>query len=241
MSSQIEIESSRNDKAHSWHHFRRGALDASPLCLAVMPWGLLAGSFAIEAGLDPFQAQAMSAIVFAGAAQLAATGMMKADASLWILMMTTAIITSRHLLYSLSMRDRISPLPAKWRFGLGFLLTDELFAVTAGKPPEDFNRWYALGVGLWFYICWNVASFVGIVAGELIPNLENVGLEFAIAATFIAIVVPMVKNIPTLATVITALVLSVAFESLHVDGGMMIASVLAMVVGFFCHEWRDAL
>ncbi|MFD2176058.1 AzlC family ABC transporter permease [Veronia pacifica] len=222
----------------NWHHFRRGALDVFPLCLAVMPWGLLAGSFAIESGLEPLQAQAMSAVVFAGAAQLAATGLMKADASFWVLMLTTLIITSRHLLYSLSMRDRISPLPLRWRLGLGFLLTDELFAVTAHQTPTMFNRWYALGVGLWFYLCWNVASFVGIVAGELIPDLDNIGLEFAIAATFIAIVVPTIKNMPVLMTVLTAMTLSVFFELIHLEGGMMVASLVAMAVGFFCHQVR---
>lgn len=52
----------------------RGALAVFPLELAVVPWGILAGSYAIEVGLTWLEAQAMSAVVFAGAAQLAAFG-----------------------------------------------------------------------------------------------------------------------------------------------------------------------
>ncbi len=50
-----------------------GALKITPLCIAVLPWGLLAGSMAIQAGLSPAQAIGMSAFVFAGAAQLGAS------------------------------------------------------------------------------------------------------------------------------------------------------------------------
>src|SRR5690606_18718971 len=80
--------------------FKQGALAVMPLCVAVIPWGLLAGSFAIDAGLDVFQSVAMSAIVFAGAAQLVATGLLKAGIGIVTILLTTFFITSRHLLYS---------------------------------------------------------------------------------------------------------------------------------------------
>lgn len=59
-----------------------GALKITPLCIAVLPWGLLAGSMAIQAGLSPAQAIGMSAFVFAGAAQLVSLGMIMAGAPL---------------------------------------------------------------------------------------------------------------------------------------------------------------
>ncbi|WP_304414214.1 AzlC family ABC transporter permease [Photobacterium atrarenae] len=212
--------------------FRQGALAVTPLCIAVIPWGLLAGSFAIDIGLDPFQSQALSAIVFAGSAQLVATGLLKVGAGLATLLLTTLIITSRHLLYSISMRDKVSPLPLKWRLGLGFLLTDELFALCGHQSPKQFNRWYALGAGLWFYLCWNLASFAGIVAGKFIPNLDSLGLDFAIAATFIALVVPAIKNISVLVSVVVAMIASVLCQAYQVEGGLMLASLSAMVAGY---------
>ncbi|MGG5574803.1 AzlC family ABC transporter permease [Vibrio diazotrophicus] len=213
--------------------FWQGTVAMLPLSVAVLPWGLLAGSFAIEAGLNPFESQALSAILFAGSAQLVATGMIKAGAGLMTMLITTFFITSRHFLYSVSMREKISPLPTRWRVILGFLLTDELFALCGQQSEKQFNRWYALGAGFSFYLIWNLATLVGIVAGSYIPSLNSIGLEFAVAATFIAIVIPNVKSIPILISVITALILSVSLTIFNVNGSLMYASVGAMLAGYF--------
>lgn len=210
----------------------RGVLAISPLSLAVVPWGLLAGSYAIDIGLTPIEAQALSAILFAGAAQLVATGMFDAQVGLWTMLLTTFFITSRHFLYSMSMREKISPLPLRWRLSLGFLLTDELFAVCGHQTQQAFNRWYALGAGLSFYLVWNIASFIGIIAGKQIPNLEQWGLEFAVAATFIAIVIPTIKTWPVLTSVVVALISSVLLSYWKVEGSLIIASLLAMISGY---------
>ena len=219
------------------YYFWRGAVACLPLCIAVIPWGILAGSFAIEAGLAPYEAQAMSAILFAGSAQLVAVGMFKSGVGLATMLLTTFFITSRHFLYSVSMRDKISPMPLRWRLGLGFWLTDELFAICGSQSKEEFNPWYALGAGTIFYLVWNATTFLGIVAGSYIPSLNEMGLNFAVAATFIAIVVPTIKNLATLATVVSSLVLSVLFAYYEVESGLIIASIAGMVIGYLCDSF----
>ncbi|USD43690.1 AzlC family ABC transporter permease [Vibrio sp. SCSIO 43135] len=216
--------------------FWQGTVAMMPLSIAVLPWGLLAGSFAIESGLNPFESQALSAILFAGSAQLVATGMLKAGAGMATLLMTTLFITSRHLLYSVSMRDKISGLPLRWRLGLGFLLTDELFAICGHQAPRRFEPWYALGAGLSFYLFWNFATLAGIVAGSFIPGLNELGLEFAVAATFIAIVIPTIKTKPVLLSVLVALALSVALNYFAVEGSLMIASIAGMLSGYYAEK-----
>ncbi|MFV0576550.1 MAG: AzlC family ABC transporter permease [Vibrio sp.] len=215
-----------------WSQFWRGALVMAPLTLAVTPWALLAGSYAIDIGLTPLEAQALSAILFAGAAQLVATGMFDAQVGLWTMLLTVFFITSRHFLYSMSMREKVAPLPLKWRLTLGFLLTDELFAVCGHKSTAEFNRWYAFGAGFSIYIVWNVVSFVGIIAGKYIPNLDQWGLEFAVAATFIAIVMPIIRTKPVLISVVVALVGSVLLSYWKVEGSLIISSLVAMIAGY---------
>ncbi|MHC6529643.1 AzlC family ABC transporter permease [Vibrio proteolyticus] len=218
--------------------FWRGTVAMIPLSVAVIPWGLLAGSFAIDAGLNTLESQALSAILFAGSAQLVATGMLKAGAGLATLLLTTFFITSRHFLYSVSMRQKVSPLPLKWRLTLGFLLTDELFAVCGQQSEKQFNRWYALGAGLSFYLAWNAATLAGIIAGSYIPALNQLGLEFAVAATFIALVIPHVVNLPVVTAVMVSLVLSVMLNHWQVEGALMIASIGGMLAGYLCETWR---
>ncbi|WP_370279132.1 AzlC family ABC transporter permease [Pontibacterium sp.] len=211
--------------------FMVGLRAALPLTLAIVPWGLLAGSFALEAGLSGVEGQAMSVFVFAGAVQLVVLGMIGTNAGLSAILITTFLITSRHFLYGMSMRSHMSQLPLRWRLALGFLLTDELFALTGTKPPEQFNRWHALGIGLSLYMGWNLATAAGIIAGQQIPNMESLGLEFAVAATFIALVVPGVRKVSTLCAVFTALLTSVACELYQVETGLLIASLLGMAAG----------
>ncbi|EGQ7980227.1 AzlC family ABC transporter permease [Vibrio vulnificus] len=235
MSHKMDTTLSHTDHSKT-RRFLQGTMAMMPLSIAVLPWGLLAGSFAIDSGLTALEGQALSAILFAGSAQLVAMGMIKAGAGVATLLLTTFFITSRHFLYSVSMRSKIAPLPLRWRLSLGFLLTDELFALVGHQQDKQFDRWYALGGGLSFYLFWNAATFGGILAGQFLPQLNDLGLEFAVAATFIAIVVPSIKSVAVLVSVVTALFLSVVLHFFEIEGALMMASIGAMSAGYLAEQ-----
>ncbi|MCJ8268230.1 MAG: hypothetical protein MJK04_02400, partial [Psychrosphaera sp.] len=65
-----------------------------------------------------------------------------------------------------------------------------------------------------------------------IENIADWGLDFAIAATFIALVVPAIKKRSTLICVLVSLVSAVVFELFQVSGGLLIAALLGMTAGF---------
>ena len=220
--------------------YLKGSIACIPLSLAVAPWGLLAGSMAIEANLTPLQSQGLSAIVFAGAAQLVAIGMLKGGANLLSILLTTLLLTSQHLLYGLSMRPVLSELPTRWRLTLGFLLTDEFFALVSQHDRQQFNRWYAFGVGFTFYLAWNLFTLAGIILGQSIPHLDQLGLDFSIAATFVALIAPTVRNLPTLVCVAVALFCSVLFSYWHWETALVLAGLLGMSAGFICQKLTGA-
>lgn len=217
---------------NAWSQMLQGALIILPLSIAVIPWGILAGSLAVEAGLFDIKAQAVSAIIFAGSVQLVGMGLVKAGASLSTLLLTTLFLTTRHLLYSATMRSRISHMPLAKRLILGFLLTDELFAACSHRTRKDFHFWYAFGAGFSFYLIWQLASLSGILLGQNIPELDQYGLDFAVAATFIAIVLPTIRKLSFLITVLVAMVLSVLFSVLNIEGGIIFSSLIAMTTGY---------
>ena len=128
----------------------------------------------------------------------------------------------------------MAPLPGKWRLGLGFLLTDEFFALVSPFDRQTFNRWYALGVGLTFYIAWNLFTLAGIVLGKSIPGLDQLGLEFSIAATFIALITPVVRDVPTVVCVAVSLLCSVWLSFLHWESAVVVSGVLGMSAGYLC-------
>ena len=133
----------------------------------------------------------------------------------------------------MALRKEVSSLSLKWRVLLGFLLTDELFAVVSSDKAKQarFNPWYAFGGGLLFYLSWNLATLLGVVAGKSIPNLEEWGLDFAIAATFIALIIPLIKNKSTLICVLVSLVSATICALLNIQAGLIISALLGMTCG----------
>jgi 4-azaleucine resistance transporter AzlC len=212
----------------------QGSLAIFPLCVAVIPWGILCGSLGIQAGLSPFQAQAMSLFVFAGAAQLAGISLIGSLSPAMPILSSTFVISSRHLLYSAVFHDRVRGLPWTKRIAFAFFLTDEMFAVTNDyiERRNHFNYLYAVSSGAMFYVMWNLSTLLGIVAGSSIDNLEELGLEFAIAATFIAIVIPSIKSLSTFYAVVASGASILFFELTNFSYALLASSLLGMAAGY---------
>lgn len=209
------------------------ALAILPLAFSVIPWGVLCGTLSIEAGLTPFQAQLMSFIVFAGAAQLSGIAILGANGSWLSLFNSTAMISSRHVLYSATYKDEIAPLPFFKRVLFAFLLTDEMFVVAQAEQSKTgrFDYWYAVIAGAVFYLVWNIATLMGILFAQFLKDTDDLGFDFAIAATFIAMVVPMVKTRAMLVAVVVSAVAALLFSCLGIEQGLLVSSLLGMSVG----------
>ncbi|GLX80000.1 branched-chain amino acid ABC transporter permease [Thalassotalea insulae] len=218
----------------------KGVLDILPLNLAVLPWGILCGSLAIQRDFTALEALLMPLLVFAGSAQLVATELIGANAPLATILFTTFIISSRHFLYGLALRDKMKVLPGNWRYPLGFLLTDELFALSSHRRAFNgkYRLCYALAAGGSFYLCWLFWNIIGIFAGSLLPDLTTLGLDFAIAVTFIALVVPTITSLPVLVTVLVSALLSVVLKLYQVELDLVLAALFAMYAGYVTLTWQ---
>ncbi|KHF76794.1 AzlC family protein [Acinetobacter sp. neg1] len=217
--------------------FFNGVVKILPLCFAVLPWGLLAGSMAIQAGLTTLQAVGMSALVFAGAAQLMTLGLVMAGTPALTIIISVFLITTQHYLYALYLREDISRQPLKYRLMLGFLLTDELFAVSIKK--QQHYIYYLLGAGSCFYLCWVLFSLCGVLLAASVPNLDQYHLDFSIVATFIAIVIPFIKNLNTLVGVLVSVILTVIFLSLGIKSAAILAGVIGMLTATCLQNLRE--
>ena len=217
---------------------RQATLDVMPLAIATIPWGILCGSLAIQIGLTSLQAQLMSLLVFAGAAQLAALTLMGAGGAVSTIYSSTLIISSRHLLYSAVFREHVLKYHFSVRTTLAFLLTDEMFALTCAyiDKHKSFNLLYAFITGLVFYVVWNISTFCGIYLGQQLPDLSHYGLEFAIAATFIALVIPSLKSSASLLSVVASGVCALVLTSLNSEFTLVISTLLGMFVGVVCSK-----
>ncbi|EPQ5229278.1 AzlC family ABC transporter permease [Providencia stuartii] len=206
-----------------------GAVHTAPLNLAVIPWGVLAGSMAVETGLDFWQSVAMSAMVFAGAAQLVTLGLLNSGAGYITIVISVFFITSQHLLYGLTLRPQVKDFTTPQRLSIGFLLTDELFAISAAKR-QGLSFPYLFGAGFSFYLVWLITSLCGIAMANIVGDLSRLHLDFSVVATLLAIVVPLTRKISTLCGVIFSLVVAIVLSMYSFSSAIVIAGVGGMFV-----------
>ena len=215
--------------------FIKAIIDVLPLSIAVIPWGVLTGAIAIQIGLTVWQSQAMSLLVFAGAAQLSSMTLMANAASPLSIFGTTFVISSRHLLYSITFRQHVTDLSFAQRCLTAFVLTDEMFAVseTHTRTEGQFSANHALISGFAFYIIWNMATLLGILAGDFLGDLDALGLNFAIAATFIAMTFDKIRQWSIAMCMLSSGVFAVLLQPYFPGAYIVIAGVIGMSVGYF--------
>jgi len=211
-----------------------GVRSELPIVLGGIPFGMIYGVLALAAGLNPWQAQAMSLIVFAGSAQFIAAQMMGAGAALPVLWLTTLVVNLRHVLYSTALGPDMRHLPRRWRWLLAYLLTDEAFAMTAvhyanRQIPLTYKHWFFLGAGFIMWAEWQISTAVGIFLGAQVP--ANWSLDFTLALTFIGIVFPALQGRPSLAAALSAGVMALLTFNLPYKLGLIIAALTGIVVG----------
>lgn len=218
--------------------FLLGVKDELPILVGVVPFGMIYGILALSAGLNPLDAQAMSAVIFAGSSQFMTVQLMR-EATPWLVIIVTGfIINLRHALYSATVAPYIKHLPWRWKTLLAYLLTDEAFAVAALNYQREgvtrFGHWYFLGAGLALWTSWQISTAVGIFLGAQVP--EAWGLDFTLPLTFIALVVPALKDKAGVMTAITASLAALLFFGLPYKLGLIAATALAIAAGM----WMEA-
>ena len=213
--------------------FWAGVRAEIPLLIGGFPFGMIYGALALGAGLSPAASQAMSSVVFAGSAQFIAAQLVHESAPGLVIVLTIAVVNLRHMLYSASLAPYAAALPLRWKALLSYLLTDEAYAPTIihyekeGATPHA--HWFWLGAGSVLWLDWQVSTALGIFLGAAIP--ESGLLEFALPLTFIAMLVPVLKDRPGIAAALSAGVVALVAFELPYQLGLILAALVGILVG----------
>ncbi|MEA1607682.1 AzlC family ABC transporter permease [Pseudomonas spirodelae] len=216
-------------------HFLYGSRDSIPMIVGILPFGLIYGALASLAGLSLGQALGMSLLVYAGSAQFIAISLLTLGSGAVVILLTTLVVNLRHVLYSAALQPYVGPLAQRWRVPLAFGLTDETFAVVQrrylARGMAEHGQWYHAGVALALYVSWVGSSLVGALFGQSVPNLAGWGLDFAMLATFIGIVVPALRSQPQIAAALVAGAVALLCHSWPYKLGLMAAALSGIAIG----------
>jgi 4-azaleucine resistance transporter AzlC len=212
--------------------------DILPLVVGAIPFGLIYGTLAQSSGLSFGAAMGMSVFVFAGSSQFIALGLLAAGSAVPLVVLTTLVVNLRHLLYAAGLVPYVQKLSPGWKVIIGFWLTDEAFAVAIRRymqpDPSPNKHWYYLGAAALMYGNWQLCTWLGLTVGQLMPNAAAWGLDFAMVATFIGMVIPYVQSRPMVAAVLATGGVAVLANGLPHKLGLIVASLVGVAVGFGC-------
>ena len=187
--------------------------------------GATFGVVARQAGLAPIEIAAMSVLIFAGASQFAFVQLWSAHAPAALIVTTVLFLNLRHLLMATSLRSHLAALPVGARLAAAFVLTDEAFAMATGYARRGGRRVrYYVTFAVALYVVWIVATIAGLLLGDALGEPRRFGVDFAITATFIAIVVLGVRR---RTDALVALVAAAVAGALALAG----ASTVAVIAG----------
>jgi 4-azaleucine resistance transporter AzlC len=223
--------------------FFYGVINELPLLLGVFPFGMIYGVLALQALLPVAAAQAMSSIIFAGSAQFISTQLLAQGIPLVILVGTIFIVNLRHMLYSASIAPYTRHLSRPWKALLAYFLTDEAYVIAIAHYNEDTplerKHWYFLGAGVTLWTGWQIATAAGIFLGAQVPAAWS--LDFALALTFIALVVPALKDRPAVVAAIVAGIIALVAYPLPYKLGLIAAAFGGIISGLVSEGlWRKS-
>jgi 4-azaleucine resistance transporter AzlC len=225
--------------------FAAGARDCIPMLVGAAPFGVIFGAMVTgmpDHALKAWLGQLMSLTVFAGSSQFIAVGLVASHTVLPVIWFTTLIVNARHVLYAAALSPRFAHLPLGWRALLGLLLVDETFAVAIDherrQPGSPVAHWHFLGAGTAMYLNWQAFTLIGLLFGSAFPGLQALGLDFAMVATFIAIVMPQVHAPRFAAAALTAGVLAYCWRDLPYQLGLLAAVLAGVAVGTALSIWQ---
>jgi len=218
--------------------FWRGLKSVLPIIFGYLPVGFAYGVLAQKSGLSLFNTVAMSVIVYAGSAQLIGTGLIAGGAGALALVFTTFIVNLRHLLMSAALAPKLSGWK-KWQITLFTSeMTDETFALHSLRMAEaNPAKAETFTINLLAHSSWITGSLAGFLAGGQIADVRPIGLDYALPAMFIALLVPQVMKPLYLAMAVCAAALSV---TLLLAGFSRANVIAATIICATCGACLDA-
>jgi len=224
---------------------RRLGADAAGIAVSAIGFGFVYGLSAREAGFSPLEAMAMSTIVFAGAAQFAAVGYVASGLAWPGIILLTALLNARHLLYSAALSPWLRKVPVGRRAVMAHLLTDEAFALSIshfrriGRADE---RGYWMGAIGSTFIPWNLATLAGVLLGAQIPEPARLGIDVIFPAAMVGLAAGLVTGRRELVAAIVGAGIGVAVALASspaigiVAGGVVGPAIGLLVPAAVAHE-----
>jgi predicted branched-subunit amino acid permease len=198
-------------------------------------YGISFGALAVAAGLEIWQAQLLSILMFSGGSQFAFIGVVASGglASLPAAIASAWLLGIRNGFYALQMKPLLGVLGWKTPIAAQLNIDETTGVATAQSNLADTRKGFWL-TGVSVFVFWNLLTFAGALLGESIGDPSAYGLDAAAAAAFLGLLWPRLRALQPIAVAVAAAVIAVVLSPLLPAGlPILIAALSAVVVGGF--------
>jgi predicted branched-subunit amino acid permease len=198
-------------------------------------YGISFGALAVAAGLEIWQAQLLSILMFSGGSQFAFIGVVASGglASLPAAIASAWLLGIRNGFYALQMKPLLGVLGWKTPIAAQLNIDETTGVATAQSNLADTRKGFWL-TGVSVFVFWNLLTFAGSLLGESIGDPSAYGLDAAAAAAFLGLLWPRLRALQPIAVAVAAGVIAVVLSPLLPAGlPILIAALSAVFVGGF--------
>ena len=222
-----------NSEVKTTSFVKRILSPALPVVMGYIPVGFAYGVLGVNAGISTFNTILMSLIVFAGSAQLMATGFFAQGLNPFSIIITTFIVNLRHLLMSASLSTHMKEWKKTEVAGFCYELTDETFAVHSLRfNGGDTAALPAMSINLICQLSWIVGTILGSLAGNLISDVRPFALDYALPSMFIALLILQVHNRKHVIVAIVGAIISIILWKIGItQWNVILATVIGATLG----------
>lgn len=200
--------------------------------VATGAYGISFGALSVSAGLNLWQTQALSALMFTGGSQFAfvgiiGTGLAAAPAAI----ATAAMLGIRNGLYAIQTAQFLQVRGLR-RVAAAQLTIDESTAVGISPDRVEDKRTGFWHTGIAVFLFWNLMTFFGALVGNALGDPRRWGLDAAAAAAFCALLWPRLRSTDARATAALAVGVALVASPLVPAGiPVLLGALAALVVG----------
>jgi predicted branched-subunit amino acid permease len=209
------------------------------ISIATGLYGISFGALSVTSGLDFWQTMALSLLLFSGGSQFAFIGVVAGGGSGIAAMSAATLLGMRNGIYGMQLNALLHP--TGWRRYVAAQVTiDESTATSSGQsdPDEQRRGFWTAGIGI--YVLWNLFTAIGALAGSGLGDPKQWGLDGAAVAAFLGLLWPRLKGRePAAIAVVCALATVMAVPFVPAGVPILIAAVVAALIGWFSHGRSD--
>ena len=214
--------------------FAEGVRDIAPVLVSTVPFGIVYGALAAQAGLSLTENVLMSGLTYAGASQFVALELWADPLPFWTILAAVFAVNLRHVLYSAALGRKMTAWSPLTRAAGFAFLTDPTFALAELRGGPRLSAAYYFGLSLPLYVNWVLFTAIGALFGNMIGEPQRFGLDFVVTAYFLYLVASFRKRpnaVPVIAISAAAsmAVYLTAGSPWHIGAGAAAGMALAAV------------